>query len=363
MLLIAFITGANGQDGSELIDFLLAKNYHIWGLVRKTSSMTRERIDHLRKHENLKLRYGDVTDISSLSNILAEIRDYIKKYENSNNVFKYLEVYSLAAMSHVKVSFDMPIYTGQVDGMGVMNLLEAIRNSGYSDKIRIYQASTSELYGKVQEIPQTETTPMYPRSPYAVAKLYAFWAVKNYREAYGLYAVNGILFNHEGPRRGENFLSRKVTLGLANILAGKEEYLTLGNLHAQRDWGHSKDYVEGMWLMLQPDTPDDYVLSSNETHTVKEFVEKAFKLRGFDIEWRGSNLDEVGYDKNTGRVLIKVDERYFRPTEVDLLLGDSTKARRVLKWSPKYTFDSLIHEMVENDCKSVDIGTSTLKST
>ena len=253
-------------------------------------------------------------------------------------------------MSHVKVSFEMPEYVADVDGTGTLRLLEAIRSSGIMDKCRFYQASTSELYGNVQEVPQTETTPFYPRSPYGVAKLYAYWIVKNYRETYCMFACNGILFNHESPRRGPTFVTRKITRGLNMILTGEREELILGNLDAKRDWGHAKDYVEGMWRMLQADKPDDYVLSTNEFHSVREFVEKAFSLKGFDIKWTGKGIDEVGYDKGTGKVLIKVSERYFRPAEVEELLGDSTKARNDLGWKPSCYFDELVQEMVEKDC-------------
>ena len=262
-----------------------------------------------------------------------------------------LEVYNLGAMSHVKVSFEMPIYSGQVDGIGVLNLLEAIRSSGLENITRFYQASTSELYGKVQEVPQKETTPFYPRSPYGVAKLYGFWIVKNYRESYNMFACNGILFNHESCRRGPTFVTRKITRGLNMILKGERDKLVLGNIYSKRDWGHAKDYCYGMWLMLQADTPDDYVLSTNEFHSVKEFVEKSFSLKGFNIKWKGEGINEIGYDTNTGRELIFISDRYFRPAEVDELLGDSTKARTILKWKPKYTFDSLVKEMVEMDCK------------
>ena len=254
-------------------------------------------------------------------------------------------------MSHVKVSFEMPIYAGEADGIGVLNLLEAIRSNGIADKTRFYQASTSELYGKVQEVPQKETTPFYPRSPYGVAKLYGFWIVKNYRESYNMFACNGILFNHESPRRGPTFVTRKITRGLNMILKGERDKLVMGNLDAKRDWGHAKDYVEGMWRMLQQDKPDDYVLSTNEFHSVREFIEKSFALKGFNILWKGSGVDEIGYDKNTGKELIFVSEKYFRPAEVEELLGDSTKARTELGWKPIYSFDMLVEEMVEKDCK------------
>ena len=261
-----------------------------------------------------------------------------------------LEVYNLAAMSHVKVSFEMPEYTGNIDGLGTLRLLEAIRCSGLQDKTRFYQASTSELYGKVQEIPQTETTPFYPRSPYGVAKLYAFWIVKNYREAYGMFACNGILFNHESPRRGPTFVTRKITRGLQMILSGERDTLVLGNLDARRDWGHARDYVRGMWQMLQVDQPDDFVLSTNTFHSVREFVELAFSLRGFQIEWHGTGTETVGRDRVTGRTLITVSDRYYRPSEVEQLLGDSSHARTVLGWEPQISFQELVREMVEADC-------------
>tara|TARA_B100001063_G_C16740758_1_gene544676 strand:+ start:111 stop:938 length:828 start_codon:yes stop_codon:yes gene_type:complete len=271
-----------------------------------------------------------------------------------NNTYKdleKLEIYNLAAMSHVKVSFEMPEYTADTDGVGVLRLLEAIRSSGIMEKCRFYQASTSELYGLVQEVPQKETTPFYPRSPYGVAKLYGYWITKNYRESYNLYACNGVLFNHESPRRGPTFVTRKITRGLNSILKGEKDKLVMGNLDAKRDWGHAKDYVEGMWRILQADKPDDYILSTNEFHSVREFIEKSFSLKGFNIKWKGSGLEEVGYDETTGKELIFVSEKYFRPAEVEELLGDSTKARNELQWVPKYSFDDLVKEMVDEDCK------------
>ena len=286
-----------------------------------------------------------MTDSSNLLHILYEIKETYK------NNFDRLEIYNLAAMSHVKVSFEMPEYVSNVVGTGVLRLLESIRNSGIMNKCRFYQASTSELYGLVQEVPQKETTPFYPRSPYGVAKLYGYWITKNYRESYNMFACNGILFNHESPRRGPTFVTRKITRGLNMILTGERDDLIMGNIDAKRDWGHAKDYVEGMWRILQADKPDDYVLSTNEFHSVREFVEKAFALRGFNIKWRGTGIDEVGYDEKTGRVLIKISERYFRPAEVEELLGDSTKARTELKWQSTYSFDELVKEMVDTDCK------------
>ena len=341
MTKVAFITGITGQDGSYLAELLLEKKYQVWGIIRRSSNIMTSRIDHI--FDNLTLRYGDLTDSSNILNVLTNIKNTYPDIER-------LEVYNLGAMSHVKISFEMPEYTCDVDAMGTLRLLEAIRTCGIPlDKIRFYQASTSEMFGKVQEIPQRETTPFYPRSPYGVAKLYSHWITKNYRESYGMYACSGILFNHESPRRGHNFVTRKITIALGNILKGKQERLVLGNIHSMRDWGHAKDYVNGMYLMLQQDKPDDYILSTNEYHSVKEFVEKSFKLGGFDIGWRGEGVDEVGYDVNTGRELVSISEKYFRLAEVEELLGDSTKARTELGWEPKYTFDELVREMVESD--------------
>ena len=342
---VGLITGITGQDGSYLAELLLEKNYIIYGIIRRSSSINTKRIDHLYNNPNLFLKYGDMTDSANLQMILSEIKN---KYPDMER----LEVYNLAAMSHVKVSFEMPIYAGQVDGIGVLYLLEAIRSNGLEDKTRFYQASTSELYGKVQEVPQKETTPFYPRSPYGVAKLYGYWIVKNYRESYNMFACNGILFNHESSRRGETFVTRKITRGLNSILKGDADKLVLGNLDAKRDWGHAKDSCEGMWRILQQEKPDDFVLSTNEMHSVREFVEKSFALKGFNIKWKGTGLNEIGYDEKTGRELIFVSEKYFRPAEVEELLGDSTKARNILGWKPKYSFDELVKEMVENDCKN-----------
>lgn len=341
---IALITGITGQDGSYLTELLLEKDYIVWGIIRRSSSINTQRIEHIFNHERLILKYGDLSDGTCLLEILYEIKN---KYPGMER----LEVYNLAAMSHVKVSFEIPEYTADIDGVGTLRLLNAIRSSGLSNKTRFYQASTSELYGKVVEVPQTENTPFYPRSPYGVAKLYAHWITKNYREAYDMYACSGILFNHETARRAHNFVTRKITIGLGKILRGESNKLVLGNLDAKRDWGHGRDYVYGMYLMLQQDKPDDYVLSTNEYHSVREFVEKAFALRGFNIAWKGTGLDEIGYDTNTGRELIFVSEKYFRPAEVEELLGDSTKARRELGWLPTTTFDMLVQEMVDNDCK------------
>ena len=338
---IALLTGITGQDGSYLSELLLEKEYVVWGIIRRSSNINTQRIEHIRK--NLILKYGDLTDSICLVNILNEIKN---KYTNLNK----LEIYNLAAMSHVKVSFEVPEYSTDVNANGTLRILEAIKNSGYSNKIKFYQASTSELYGKVQEIPQTERTPFYPRSPYAVSKLYSYWIVKNYREAYNLFACNGILFNHESPRRGLTFVTRKITKGLSKILKGEENKLVLGNIDSKRDWGHAKDYVKGMWLILQQEAPDDFVLSTNETHSVREFIEKSFALKGFDIKWKGSGINEIGYDTKTNRELIFISDRYFRPTEVDLLIGDSKKAREQLGWVPKYDFNNLVKEMVEKDC-------------
>ena len=341
---VGLITGITGQDGSYLAELLLNKDYIVWGVIRRASSINTMRIEHLYDNKNLILKYGDLTDSSNLIHLLQEIK-------SKHSTMERLEIYNLAAMSHVKVSFELPEYTGNVDGLGVLRLLEAIRIVGVTEITRFYQASTSELYGKVVEVPQTEETPFYPRSPYGVAKLYGYWITKNYREAYQMFACNGILFNHESPKRGPTFVTRKITRGLNMILKGERDKLILGNLNAKRDWGHAKDYVECMWKMLQADEPDDYVISTNEFHSVREFVEKSFLLKGFSIKWKGEGLNEVGYDKKTGRELIFVSERYFRPAEVDELLGDSTKAKKKLNWKVKYTFDKLVKEMVEEDCK------------
>ena len=341
---VAFVTGITGQDGSYLADFLLSKDYHVWGLIRRSSNLNTQRIDYLYSNKNLILRYGDLSDSTNLVGILEEIK---KTYKDDLEV---LEVYNLGAMSHVKVSFEMPDYTGNIDALGVLRLLDAIRGSDLMDKTRFYQASTSELYGKVQEVPQTEKTPFYPRSPYGVAKLYGYWIVNNYRESYDMYACNGILFNHESPRRGPTFVTRKITRGLNMILKGERDTITLGNLDAKRDWGYAGDFIKGMWLMLQKDKPEDYVLSTNEFHSVREFVEKSFALKGFNIKWKGTGIEEVGYDENTGRELINVSEKYFRPAEVEELLGDSTKAQTELGWKPEVSFDELVKMMVDGDC-------------
>lgn len=342
---IAFITGICGQDGSYLAELLLHKKYIIYGLIRRSSNINTQRINHLLHNTNLYLKYGDMTDTTNLHMMLTEI-------VKSHPQMERLEIYNLAAQSHVKISFEMPEYTAEVDAIGTLKLLEAIKNTCPLDKTRFYQASTSELYGLVQEVPQKETTPFYPRSPYGVAKLYAFWIIKNYREAYGLYACNGILFNHESPRRGHNFITRKITIGLGKILRDQEDRLIIGNLDAKRDWGHARDYVEGMWLMLQKEEPHDYVLATGKTYSVREFIEKSFKLKGFDISWKGEGVNEIGYDVKTGKELIFVDPKYFRPTEVDLLIGDASKAEKELGWKAKTSLDELIKEMVEHDCKT-----------
>jgi GDPmannose 4,6-dehydratase len=341
---VAFITGITGQDGSYLCELLIEKEYDVWGMIRRSSNINTNRIDHV--YDKITLRYGDLIDYSNILEILNEIKN---KYGNSLNK---LEIYNLAAMSHVKISFEMPEYTGNVDALGTLRLLDAIKSCGIPiEKTKFYQASTSEMYGKVVEVPQSENTPFYPRSPYGVAKLYAHWITINYREAYNMFACCGTLFNHESPRRGHNFVTRKITIGLGNILKGKQDRLILGNIDSLRDWGHAKDYVYGMWLMLQQEKPEDYVLSTNEYHSVREFIEKAFALKGFDIKWKGEGLNEVGYDKITGRELIFISEKYYRPTEVDELLGNSSKAQKKLGWTNKYTFDELIKEMVNHDCE------------
>ena len=339
---IAIITGITGQDGSYLSELLLSNDYEVWGLLRRSSTNNVSRIEHII--DKLNLVYGDMTDKSSLQNIFNEA---IKDKENID----VIEVYNLAAMSDVKISFDNPEYCIDTNGKGTLYLLDIIRFSKYKDLIRFYQASTSELYGLVQEIPQKENTPFYPRSPYAVSKLYSYWITVNYRESYNIHASNGILFNHESPRRGENSVTRKITKGLSKILKGELEYLELGNLNSKRDWGHTKDFVKGMWMILQSENPEDYVLSTNESYSIRDFINIAFTLKGFNIQWRGEGINEEGYDLSTGRVLIKVSEKYFRPCEVDQLLGDSSKVIKALNWKREYTFEKLVKEMTENDCK------------
>ncbi|MDF2576759.1 MAG: GDP-mannose 4,6-dehydratase [Chlamydiales bacterium] len=343
---VALITGITGQDGAYLAEFLLAKGYLVHGIKRRSSSFNSQRIDHLyqerhRADPSFVLHYGDLTDATNLIRVMQETQPD--------------EVYNLGAQSHVKVSFETPEYTANSDAIGTLRLLEAIRILNLSGKTKFYQASTSELYGKVQETPQKETTPFYPRSPYAAAKLYAYWITVNYREAYNMFACNGILFNHESPIRGETFVTRKISRAVVRIAAGVQEKLYLGNLDAKRDWGHAKDYVEGMWMMLQHHKPEDFVLAMGETHEVRKFCEKAFALVGIPIEWKGSGVEEKGYNANTGKVVIEVDPRYFRPTEVELLLGDPTKARTLLGWKPKYTFDALVEEMIQSDQKALSL--------
>tara|TARA_Y100000992_G_scaffold268179_1_gene207184 strand:- start:5124 stop:6152 length:1029 start_codon:yes stop_codon:yes gene_type:complete len=340
---VAFITGITGQDGSYLAELLLEKGYIVHGMIRRSSSINTHRIEHIFHDKNLFLHYGDLTDSSCLSSILSNIK---QKYEN----MEVLEIYNLGAQSHVKVSFEMPEYTADADAFGTLKLLEAIRSNNLCDKARFYQASTSELYGLVQEIPQKETTPFYPRSPYGVAKLYSYWIVKNYRESYNMFACNGILFNHESERRGHNFVTRKITRGLGKILSGETDKLVMGNIDSERDWGHAKDYVYGMWLMLQQEKPDDFLLATGEKHSVREFIEKTFALKNIHIVWKGSGINEIGYDKNTNKEYIFINEKYYRPAEVDLLIGDPTKANKLLGWNPKITFDKLVEKMVHHDC-------------
>ncbi len=336
----ALVTGITGQDGAYLAEFLLRKKYQVHGIKRRASQFNTQRIDHLYQdpHESgvdLFLYYGDLTDSTNLIRIIQEVQPE--------------EIYNLAAQSHVQVSFETPEYTANADALGALRLLEAIRILGMADRTRFYQASTSELFGKVQETPQTETTPFYPRSPYGVAKLYAYWITVNYREAYGMYACNGILFNHESPLRGETFVTRKITRAAARIRTGLDERLYLGNLNANRDWGHAKDYIEAMWLILQQDEPEDFVIATGLTHTVREFCQKSFQCVDIELVWEGEGKEEKGFDRATGQCLVEIDPRYFRPTEVDMLLGDAAKARRKLGWRPRYTVDQMIEEMVAAD--------------
>lgn len=346
---VALITGVTGQDGSFLAEFLIEKGYEVHGIIRRSSSFNTERIEHLyfeewvrdmKRGRALNLHYGDMTDSSSLIRIIQQTQPD--------------EIYNLAAQSHVKVSFDVPEYTAETDATGTLRLLEAVRILGLEKKTKIYQASTSELFGLVQEIPQRETTPFYPRSPYGVAKLYGFWITKNYRESYGMFAVNGILFNHESERRGETFVTRKITLAAARIAAGEQDKLYLGNLSALRDWGYARDYVECMWLMLQHDTPEDFVIATGEQHSVREFTERAFHEVGIDLRWEGEGVEERGIDIASGRVLVEVDPKYFRPAEVETLLGDPTKAKELLGWNPsKTSFEELVRIMVRHDVSYV----------
>lgn len=350
---IALITGINGQDGSYLAELLLEKGYEVHGIIRRSSTFNTERIEHLyidsllkdiHTKQRIKLHYGDMTDSTNLIRLVQQIKPD--------------EIYNLAAQSHVKVSFELPEYTAETDGIGTLRLLEAVRICGLIDKTRIYQASTSELFGKVQEIPQKETTPFYPRSPYGVAKIYAFWITKNYREAYNMYAVNGILFNHESERRGETFVTRKITLAVSRIAHGIQEKLYLGNLNSLRDWGYAKDYVECMWLMLQQDNPEDYVIATGEQHSVRTFCELAFKEAGMELEWKGKNENEKGICKATGKILVEIDPSYYRLSEVETLLGDPTKARTQLGWNPRKTsFEELVKIMMKHDLEYVKLPT------
>lgn len=336
----ALITGITGQDGSYLAELLLSKGYEVHGIIRRSSTFNTGRIEHIFQdpHEvgkKLILHYGDLSDGSNISRLIEKIKPD--------------EIYHLGAQSHVRVSFDVPEYTADVTGLGTLRLLDAIKETGL--KTKFYQASSSEMFGKVQEVPQTEKTPFYPRSPYGCAKVFAYWITKNYRESYGIFTCNGILFNHESPRRGETFVTRKITRGLARIKLGLDQKLYLGNLDAKRDWGHAKDYVEGMWLMLQAEEPDDYILATGETHSIREFVEEAGKFLGYDIAWQGRGLEEKGIDKKTGKILVEIDLNYFRPAEVDLLIGDATKAKEKLGWEPKIKFKELVEVMVEQDLR------------
>ena len=328
---IALITGITGQDGSYLAELLLEKGYEVHGIVRRASLINTHRIDHIYDHERVKLHYGDLTDSTNIVRVIQKVKPD--------------EIYNLGAQSHVKVSFEMPEYTADVDAVGTLRILEAVRLLGMEKEVRIYQASTSEMFGLVQEVPQKETTPFYPRSPYGCAKVYGYWITKNYREAYDMYACTGILFNHESPRRGETFVTRKITRALSKISCGLQESLYLGNLDAKRDWGHAKDFVRAMWLMLQQEKPEDYVISTGQQYSVREFVEKAAPYFGMKIEWMGEGENEVGFDWNTKKPIIYVDPKYFRPTEVESLLGDSSKAKEELGWEPEISFDELIEDM------------------
>ncbi|MGA4516248.1 GDP-mannose 4,6-dehydratase [Solibacillus silvestris] len=345
----ALITGVTGQDGSYLAEFLLEKGYEVHGIIRRSSSYNQERLEDLLSveetdaflnHKRFTLHYGDVTDALNITKLIAEIQPD--------------EIYNLAAQSHVRVSFDMPGYTLDVDAKGTLNILEAVRILGLTEKTRVYQASTSELFGKVQEVPQSEKTPFYPRSPYGVAKIYGYWITKNYRESYNMFAVNGILFNHESERRGETFVTRKITLAAARIAQGKQKTLQLGNLNSLRDWGYAKDYVECMWLILQHNKPEDFVIATGEMHSVREFVELSFKHVGIELEWQGEGIEEKGINKSTGDIIVEIDPKYFRPAEVEQLLGDPTKARTILGWNPRRTsFNDLVRIMMDADMRKV----------
>lgn len=336
----ALITGITGQDGSYLAEFLLEKGYEVHGIIRRSSVFTTHRINHIPEGEIFFLHHGDLADSSNLGRLIRTINPD--------------EIYNLAAQSHVGVSFEVPEYTADVSGIGTIRLLDAIMS--FNPKIKFYQASTSELYGKVREIPQNEDTPFYPRSPYGVAKMYSYWITKNYREAYNLFAVNGILFNHESPRRGETFVTKKITKAVAKISKGQQEIISLGNLNSKRDWGYAKEYVEMMWLMLQAEKPEDFVAATNKTYTVRYFVELAFSEIGVEIEWRGENSEEKGYDKATGKLRVEVNPKYFRPTEVDLLIGDATKAKQILGWESKTSIQELVHKMVKYDLHNDNYG-------
>jgi GDPmannose 4,6-dehydratase len=347
----ALITGITGQDGSYLAELLIEKGYEVHGIVRRSSCLNRFRIDHLVNNKEifekkLFLHYGDLSDSISLANIIKNVEPD--------------EIYNLAAQSHVQVSFEIPEVTGDTDAMGILRILEVVKNLGLAQKTKIYQASTSELFGKVQEIPQKETTPFYPRSPYGVAKLYAYWIIKNYRESYNMFACNGILFNHEGERRGVNFVTRKITLGLARIKLGIQDCLELGNLDAKRDWGHAKEFVVAMWLMLQQEKPEDFIIATGETHTIREFIEESCKELDMEIEWKGEGINEIGIEKNTGKTIIKINPRYFRPSEVDLLLGDPTKAKEKLLWEAKTKFSELARLMTRSDYELLKSGKEIL---
>lgn len=331
----AFITGITGQDGSYLTELLLNKGYEVHGMIRRSSSNNTQRINHLLK--NIHIHYGDLTDSQAIGRLLQQIAP--------------TEIYNLGAQSHVQVSFELPEFTAQVDALGILRILESVRLLGLTDNCKIYQASTSELFGMVQQIPQTELTPFYPRSPYGVAKLYAYWIVKNYRESYNMHASSGILFNHESPRRGDSFVTSKIVKALANIKTGKLDCLYLGNLNSLRDWGHARDYINAMWLMLQQNTPQDYVIATGEQHSVKQFIELAAEYLGMNIAWQGQGMEEQGVDTVTNKVIVKIDPQYFRPSEVDTLLGDATKARTVLGWNPSYSFQELVWEMCEHAVK------------
>jgi len=347
----AIITGITGQDGSYLAELLLEKGYEVHGIIRQSSSIRTWRIDHLYNdpevlNKTLFLHYGDLTDAISLVNLIGDIKPD--------------EIYNLAAQSHVKISFEIPEITAETDALGTLKILEAIHSQGLTNKTKLYQASTSELYGKVLETPQSEETPFYPRSPYAVAKLYSYWIIKNYREAYGMFACNGILFNHESERRGYNFVTRKITIGLSKIKLGKQDVLELGNIDSKRDWGHAKEYVDAMWRMMQHETAEDFVIATGETHTVREFIEAACTELGIDIKWEGTGVDEIGIDTATGKTIIKINPKYFRPTEVDLLLGNATKAKEKLGWEAKTKFAALAAQMTKSDYELLKAGNPIL---